>query len=672
MVRCMNSFRTILFLALLPILLVSCLNDPLEPVAPTWDVDLTIPLANRGYSVMDVVNKEPSLVSSGQGTQIVYHNRIAAPGDSVRDAIALNPTPSVRSVKVGVFNLDQDSLSVDFVFPFLPPGSTLPGLPDRLIDIADVPDTIKTFTIATFESGTLSMTFQNNLRDTVVIENDLLLFDSTHLIATLSFANTRLAAGQSAVRSADLAGQTVSRIVRMSGISFHLLGKPGTVTIPTGPLLHSSISFTSLRAHSATVAHIPAQLLTDNDTTFLAINDSTILKDVLFRQGTLLLNFQSRVAVDLRLIYRFLEVRRPTGATYSGSLVLPRFGAEQDSIALPGVRIQSVTGDLVRSLEVISSLDLPAADNVTLHDTDKVIIAFSSPGKVIADSAVAVVKPTWVNINTSVALNTGDLGKKFSGQFQIPVASLNLMTISMLGFSIDTYLQINVKSPTSGQQIVLPIPQRRIQPGIPDSITIDVGNFLSSASPRLPDSIRISGSVLVNPPDLYNPTLSGAGSISGRSGIRDTVTIDIPLRLSLIGGVFRDTTSLDFKASDIEKMNTGTVYVEIQNSLPIRQDSVYFYLLDSTRTNRLLRLPKSGPPIAVAAATVDAQGNVAAPVMSTTSMTLDSDDIKALSRSKNLVYAVGIGTAAAGQVRVRTSDSFHIRLWSRLSYRVSK
>jgi hypothetical protein len=668
----MKSIRTKLLLALLSLLLVSCFNDRLDPVAPTWDVDLTIPLASRDYSVMDVVNKEPSLMSSGPGTQIVYHNRIAAPGDSVRDAISLSPSPSVRSVKVGVFGLDQDSLSVNFAFPFLPPGNTLPGLPDTVVDIADVHDTIRTFFTATFESGTLSMTFRNYLRDTVVIEHDILLSDSTHQFATLSFANARLAAGQTAVRSADLAGQTVSRVVRMSGISFHLLGKPGSVTIPAGPLLHASISFASLRAHSAIVAHIPAQLLTNNDTTFLAINDSTIIKEVLFRQGTLYLDFQSRVAVDLSLMYRFPEVRRPTGITYSGSLFLSRYGSGKDSIAVPGYRIRSVTGDLVRSLEAISSLNLPAADNVTLNDTDKVNITFSSSAKVIADSTVAVVKPTWVNVNTSVALNTGDVGKKFSGQFRIPVASLNLMTLSSIGFPMDTYVQISMKSSTGGPPIVLPIPQRRIQPGILDSLTIDVGNFLSSASPKLPDSVRISGSVLVNPPAVYNPTLAGAGSISGRSGIRDTVTIDIPLRFSLIGGVFRDTTTLDFDPSDVEKMNSGTVYVEVQNSLPIKQDSVYLYLLDSTGTNRLLRLPKSGLPIAVAAATVDAQGNVAAPVLSTTSITLDSGDIKALSRSKKLAYGIGIGTAAGGQVRVRTSDSFHIRLWSKLSYRVSK
>jgi len=675
----MNFLRSIVVLALLSLLLSSCFNDQLEPVAPTWDVDLTVPLANREYTVMDLVDKEPSLVATGAGNQLVYHTRMVAPLDSVKDAISLNPTPSVRSVKVGVFGLDPVSLSVDFNFPFLPPGSTLPGLPDTVITVADVYDTVSSFTAATFESGTIEMTVQNNLRDTLVIQNDILLHDSTHQVAALTFAGTRLARGQQAVRSASLAGQTVTRIVRLSGISFHLLGKPGSVTVPAGPLVRSTISMTLLRARSAVVAHIPTQRLTDNDTTFLAVNDSTILKNILFRQGSLRLDFESRVQVDLKLIYRFPEVLRPAGvtfATYFDSLFLPRFGTGTKLIATPGYKIRSTTGDLVRSLEVISSLDLPGADNVTLHDTDKVVISFSSVGKVVADSAEAVLKPTWITVNTGVALGFGDLPKKFSGQFAIPAASLRLNTLSTIGFPMDLYLQITMKNPSTGLPVVLAIPaaQRRVFPGnsiiIFDSTT--VGSFLTGASPGFPDSVHIAGSVLVNPPDTYNPTLAGVGTISGRSFIRDTVTFDVPLKLSLQNGTMRDTTSVSIDRESVDKTNNGTLYVEVANSLPL-QVGVTLYLLDSTRSRVLLRIPQAGqPPIAVAGATVDAQGNVSAPVQTNTAIALSSPDVRALGRSKNIAYSLSIGTTPGSPVRIRTTDKVNLRLWSRLSFRVSK
>jgi len=671
----MDPRRVTVLLALVSLLLPSCFNDQLDPVAPNWDIDLTLPLANREYTVMDIVDKEPSLTTTGAGNQLVYHTNIIAPVDSVKDAISLDPTPSVRSVKVGVFSLDPDSLTVDLTFPFLPPGNTLPGLPDTTMNVADVFDTLTSFTTVTFSSGAVEMRIQNNLRDTIVIQNDIILSDSTHQFAALNFAGTRLAFRQQAVRSASLADQTVYRIVRVSGISLHLLGKAGAVTIPLGPLVHSVISLKSLRARSAVVAHVPVQRLSDNDTTFHAINDSTILKSVLFRQGRLRLDFQSRVAVDLNLLYRFPEVLRPSGATYSGGRFLARFGTARDSISLPGIRIQSVTGDLVRSLQVISSLDLPGGDNVTLHDTDKIMISFSSTGKVIADSIVGVVKPTWVNVSTAVPLNFGDVPKRFSGQFALPSASLRLNTLSTIGFPMDLNVQISMKNPTTGVPIVLAIPpsQRRILPG--NSVIVfdstAVGSFLTAASPGFPDSVRVVGSVLVNPPDAYNPTLSGVGTVSGRSYIRDTVVFDVPLRFSLQNGTFRDTTSVEIDRESVDKTNNGTVYVELQNSLPL-QVGVNFYLMDSTKTRVLLRLPQSGQPIFVAPATVDAQGNVSASVQTNTAIVMSHADIQAFARSKNLGYSLSVGTTPGGPVRIRTTDKIHIRLWSKLSYRVAK
>jgi hypothetical protein len=678
----MNFPRLLFVLVVLLPLLFSCCTEKLEPIAPTWDVDITVPLASRLHTMLSVVEKQPSLTTQGPGgTQIIYHSSMAAAPDSVKDRITLTVDPSVRSVKVGVFGLSAESLAVPFQLPGFTPGDTLPFIPPTTIAVPDVQDTISNFLVATFESGTITMSFRNNMPDTVIIVNDVVLSDSVQQLATFSFAGTRLWQNQTATRTASLAGKTVRRIVTVSNIAFQLVGRPGPVPLPSGPMLNASVSMTSLRARSAYVAFIPPQRLTNNDTTFLGLSDSTLAKEVLFKKGTLRLNFVSRVQVALKMIYKFPEVLRPIGpgVPYVDSLSLAAHDSGVSLIALPGIRIKSLDGDLIRSLQAISSLDLPGSVSpVTLNDTDKVSVTLTSIGDLTADSAAAVIKPTWIDVNRAVALNLADFSSKLSAQFVIPSGGLHLDAFSTIGFPMDLNLQISARNPSTGVTMVLNIPpsQRRIFPGKSTVVfdSVAVGTFLTGLSPKLPDSVKVTGNVLVNPPDVYNPTLAGVGTILSSSYIQDTVVVDVPLRLSLTNGIYRDTvalTELSDRKEQLDQTNSGTVVLEIQNALPL-QAGIQVYFLDSTGTRVLLRVPQSGVPIAVPPATVDAGGNVTAPVPSTTTIVLSTADIRAMTPSKKLACAISLATAPGGPVRVRTSDYIALRLWSKLSYRVSK
>jgi hypothetical protein len=668
-----------LLVVVLPLLFSQC-TQKLSPVAPTWDVDLTVPLANRLHTMLSVVEKQPSLTTTGPGgTQIVYHSSNGTPPDYVGDRITLTVDPSVRSVKLGVFNLSAESLAVPFQLPGFPPGGTLPLIPEATIGVPDVQDTLNNFLVATLESGTITMSFTNNMPDTVEIVNDIFLSDSVQQLVTFNFKGTRLWKNQTATQTASLAGQTVRRIVRLSNLTFHVFGRSGPVTLPNGPMLNASVSMTALRARSAQVAFVPPQRLTNNDTTWLALSDSTILKEALIKQGVLQLNLRSRVAVGMRMTYTFSDVLLPSGAPYANTVSLPAYGSALMIDSLQGIQFKSHDGGLIDSLRAISSLELPdSMFSVTLSDTDKVTVTATSIGKITADWATAVLKPTWIDVNRAVALNLTDLSSKLSAQYVIPSAGLKLDAFSTIGFPMDLYLQISARNPSTGATMVLDIPpsQRRIQSG-KDSVVFDaaaVGAFLTGLSPKLPDSVKVSGNVLVNPPDVYNPTLAGVGTISSSSYIQDTVVVDVPLRLSLTNGIYRDTvalTELSDRKEQLDQTNSGTVVFEIQNALPL-QAGIQVYFLDSTGTRVLLRVPQSGVPIAVPPATVDAGGNVSAPVSSTSTILLSTADIRALTPSTKLACAISLATAPGGPVRVRTSDYIALRLWSKLSYRVSK
>ncbi len=58
---------------------LNCFQDLQEPVAPSWDVALTLPLINRSHSLTDIVEKDTGMLRVGVGGLIMYTTSLAAP-----------------------------------------------------------------------------------------------------------------------------------------------------------------------------------------------------------------------------------------------------------------------------------------------------------------------------------------------------------------------------------------------------------------------------------------------------------------------------------------------------------------------------------------------------------------------------------------------------------------
>ena len=68
-----------------------CINKPMEPVMPNWDVDLAAPVANRTYSLGEIISKDTSLLSvSPGGTQMMLKTSVKADPTVVGDRISLD------------------------------------------------------------------------------------------------------------------------------------------------------------------------------------------------------------------------------------------------------------------------------------------------------------------------------------------------------------------------------------------------------------------------------------------------------------------------------------------------------------------------------------------------------------------------------------------------------
>jgi len=668
-----------------------CFNDLLDPIAPSWDVNVTFPLVNRVYSLAEITSKDTSILRVGAGNQLMYSANVQSGSTYVGDLIKIDPINTSVNVALGTFAIAVPPLTVPIQIPFLPQGMTV-TIPDTTVNLPDAQGSMGVFDRVTFRSGRIDFSLRNNLPVPIEITDPIVLRDDqNNVVATFALSPSVIPANGLGSASDNLDNKTMTQSVRMTGVRIHVFGSGSPVQIPTGDLLVTTLTTSNLQVSQAVLSQVPPQFLQNNDTTYLAINDSTLVKEVRIKSGNMNLAFSNNIALGVVLRFRFNQLLRRVGTAFlpfEDSLFLPANGSGSFTIDVSGYRIQSADGDFVRSLQTVSSVNLAGSggQRVTVNDTDKIAISVSSSTPIIADSAVGVLKPTWIQIDQVVPLDFGSLPTKFSGQLSIPSANLAFTPAVNIGFPLDLEIQMVAKKNGTGDMVYLQFPaaQKRItaSSGTLQFDPAEVGQFLTQLAGKLPDSLRIIGNVVVNPPGAYDPTLAGIGSVGRNTSFGGGVQMDIPLRLSITNGSFRDTLVLgdstgdgekdfDPKKEPISSLNYGKMYLEVNNAIPL-QVGINMSLMNALR-QPLLLIPQSGSPIQFNAPAVDGAGDVVVPAKSTAIIELSYADVQQFNPSEFMAYAVSLMTTPGSPaVRFKTTDYIQIRIWSALSYRVNK
>ncbi|MGA9120157.1 MAG: hypothetical protein WB699_12405, partial [Bacteroidota bacterium] len=207
----------------------------------------------------------------------------------------------------------------------------------------------------------------------------------------------------------------------------------------------------------------------------------------------------------------------------------------------------------------------------------------------------------------------------------------------------------------------------------------DVGQFLSQFSGGLPDSLRITGKVLVNPPDCYTTDPLKVGGVSSSCAIGGSVTLTIPLTVGITQASYRDTVAFGQDADgsnkkpaedQLKNINTAKLHLEVQNGLPA-QVGVRIHILDRMH-QEILTLPQSGPSLLVNASSIDAQGFASVPGSTSLVIELNHDEAQQYSAAEFVDYEVDIATPQGAPASFRTSDEVHVRVWTECSMGVNK
>jgi hypothetical protein len=666
-----------LFLVVLTIASLSCVDQPLEPILPTWDTQLTFPVINRFYTLDEFAEENPSELGVLPGeTRLVFNTSATTEPVFVNDLLRLDPINANASVGLGSFDLAPVTMQLPITIPGVTTGLPLPPLSSTAVPSVGVSQA--EFQEVSLESGTLRVTLRNNLPATIRLETPIELRNASDIvITTITFVPDSIPAGTERSATGDLAGATLTGTMSVAGAT---VSSPGSLQpVPPGDHLVATLYVDGLVAQSATLASIPPQTLVDNAQTSIVFDDSTKVQEAIVGSGSLFLNVQSGIDLNAAVTIRFLEILHPDGTPYQDSVLLLASGQRDKSIDLAGLHIRSQDGGLISAFEVQTSVDMyegSAGRTVTVSSTDQIGISANS-SNIVVDSIVGIVKPLRVSVDEAVATDLGDLSSKFSGQLVLPSAEMRFSPLSSIQFPLELDLQLEGRNTETGARSFLQVTSAKGGTGL-DVIEfnpVDVGAFISELAGGFPDSMRVNGIVDVNP-SYDTGTLGRAGKNSSVGGVLD---ITIPLTLSIPYGLLRDTTVIGDTTGDgvadrqidentLERVQDGEVFLEVENGLPVALN-LKVGLLD--RAGRvLLWIPQAPGDSVVIPSAIMSQGNVQAPTMASTSIFLTQEELRHFNLAELVTFAIGLQTAQGEVVNFRTSDSVRIRSWVQLSYRM--
>ena len=410
----------------------------------------------------------------------------------------------------------------------------------------------------------------------------------------------------------------------------------------------------------------------------LPLNSESLVRDVWVNRGTLQMRFVSSIGMATSLRLRLPELLRPSGIAFEQVLNIPARDSVSLSIDLSRFRLHSQDGGYLRSLRAECTGDVAAASGstVTVRSTDHLSVRVSSTS-VVADSAVAALKPTVITIDETIGLDLGEISKKFRGRINIPAANMVFTPRTSINVPMALNLRFETKD-NKGTVSSLDIPVTKGVLGL-EQITFaagDVGSFLSSVAGTLPDSLRVVGSIVINPD--YDTT--AAAGIGRNCSFAADVDLSVPMSLSIADGAFSDILVLGDTTGDgnadkridektLSGMNYGKLHVEIDNGTPLAL-KVKLGLMDRVRTMLLMVPQTEGDSITIEGGAV-MDGDVYASTRSTFTIDLQNADIRQFNLADLVKVDLALATSGTGPVNFRTTDKVRVRVWTEFSYRVN-
>jgi len=615
-----NRLRFLTISTISVLLSWQCIDPPAEPIIPTWDVDVSLPLINRQYMLEELVEKNPELLSIDENGMLIYSFSDTMQNDPFGDLIRLHPEPADFSFGIGVFTLSPPE--VDFTvevgpYPGLQPGyeGTSPGVPP--VPVSGTLPPVDSMTYMIVESGFAGLGLFNESGVPVELPGGVTITNSDDGTVVGHFIfNDVIDPGEYVESFVNFEDTRVNRDLEYD---FTFSSPPDDdVTIPDEPVLAFNLHFDELYVSEAE-AQIPGQTLQTSYEGEVVIDDSTYVTEVLFSQGILELQMRNLGNINVPVTVTFPELRPRNNPSqeYSISRTLPRGSINTYTIDIQHMMIHNTT--LKNSLTYIIRLGTIEGTNDyrVVRSTDAISgeVKASEPpyDELVVERIEGIIPPTRYDISEHVTLDIGDPADMFEGDVRFNDVQLNLGLFLDGGFDAIANLSIVGENKDGVRDsLEIPVGQRHFSVGEWTSIVFDKSNspiddFLSTFVPHFPEDLYVTGNLMVNP-DYED------GYIDVNNTLTTSVQLNVPFDFGIQGGLVRDTLSIgdgdDGLDGDMfDYFNYGHMYFETDNGIPLEMDMRINLLDDQDVVMR--QFPITGEPaIGIKAAPVDSSGRV--------------------------------------------------------------
>ncbi len=657
-----------------------CVDIPDDFVAPTWDVQIHVPVTKKEYTLKDAIEKDTTFVkwyTNDENAGLLYFSKEQAIETiSLNNNLAVDGFSASFSQVIGSVSLDfpaviQTGIYVEDWTTDVTSGSTQ-VFPEQEGNVAIGFKGYESIKQATFEEGQLSVTLLNNLPVTITIRGfEIRNADDKSVVAQRSNAQSDWVdippLTQWTIDTPfDLSGKTLSDSLEFAGVIYTPGSGGEDVTIPSEAGTQVAAVFSNLVINSATAPLPPQSFSFDNSVVF---DDSTKLEQAVIKEGSVRILINNNIGVDLNADVSIANLLDLNNNPYQLNVFLARY--EQNKVieipSLAGWKIGTAGSQLTNELQYSVNVTTVSSDEpVTVSKNDSISFDFEF-GRLEFESISGQLKPTVFAMEPSeFEFDLGDFENSFLfNEINFEKAELSLLLNTSA--NLDVRLDGEISSTNGTQTNKLALENISIPSSEP--VLLDLAPLLNGFSSQLPNLFTVSGSALINPDYKI-------GSVSVYDSVYGSVSFEIPLNVSIKGGSFIDTVEVDLgdiSEEEIDKINYGKVYITLTNEVPIEL-SFSGEIVDENY-NSVLKLPpeyNSITKISVPAPQVNGSGDVVSAGKITQEIELKGEDMKKFLHNPFVIVNFNFETPGENSqpVKFKISEKISFSIKAEAGYKV--
>lgn len=662
-----------LFLILL-ITIVYFACDIKEPVAPSWEVGVNIPIMNKEYTLFDVIEKDSTYLKqyySGPDIGLLYYSDderlepITVKEELKYEQRNVNGNISLDSISVNPQEPIKATINVNQWAPTVTPGTTMVFPQVDNVMASSKFTTITSFEEAKFRSGILELKITNNNGVDITI-NQIILKNSDNDAIVLQYnISFDVSNNSTTTKNIDLAGIIVPKSMKVE-VSFSTLGSSTSILIPQDARTDLEAALVNYKIDYAR-AQIPAQPPFGIDST-IVLDDSTYFKNLLIDKGNLNIHYENKLDVVIHTTINIPDLISSDGNIFKRTITIQKKSTNDVQIPISNYTLKS--SSLINELKynIVSTSDA-SSGIVTIQSGDNENYSINL-SEIIFKSFEGKIKPTHLTLqNTSIDLDFSDIEDKFNFEnFDVKNPIFKVQVRNSANIPVKFYGTL--KGNNGFQTANLNIPATNLQPNQLTEIIFPVSEtrtFLTTFKNKLPEHITVSGESIVNP-DYTEGAVSMSDSVYG------SYSLEIPLNVGLKNGSFTDTMDVDLSSDErdqLSKLDKGNLTALINNKIPM--GGYFSAKVYDENFNYLMNFPPRRDSIAFGGADVDNDGNSISKKFSEVTVDMTKDEFNKLSKAYHIIGTIKLNSVASTSnpnitVRLKTSDPISIKGFGGVNY----